>query len=430
MGVRLWALLGGGLIWLSAAPASLAQEASGEPPSVPRPSESVIYESLDAELVPVTWFHPRWSGTEYGSQILFMGKTIPGARLFLLHPYISKIESGKSRQIFVQADQVLNLPSRAEADGIFNFQLNLEEDGRYEVEVVFLHPRGGHLRNTRFKLNFEVQNQKVSLWAAEGSLEEAVQSTDAERNLLAEGVHLFPDKIQWLTLSLGTSFMSYGKKSQQIPMDAKVSSSQNSWIQLLYERRLRPELLTSLALSYSSGQVSSGPRVQVLEGEHSWLHFQGGLRLYPEALIVKDTPLSQIRAALLAGLTYESLPYLKSLTAFAEQGMREAQLLSAYLGGQLDLRHHRDWKWWVRGLLYSPQFSLSSTYDIQGGLATDFALGADYVLPDRRWAVGAEASVHWRALSTHENDIYAGQDVSTEQSFLSITTGLRLSHAF
>src|SRR5690606_14998916 len=142
------------------------------------------------------------------------------------------------------------------------------------------------------------------------------------------------------------------------------------------------------------------------------------------------TPLRQIRGALIGGINFESLPYLKSINAFAEQEMAEAQLMTLFFGSRFDFRRHQDWKWWSQLLLHSPPFALGSSYEVRGSIATDLSLGADYVLPDRRWSLGTQLDMNWRKLTSFEQDVFVSQVIEADQEFLTFGLGVKVTHAF
>lgn len=104
--------------------------------------------------------------------------------------------------------------------------------------------------------------------------------------------------------------------------------------------------------------------------------------------------------------------------------------MTLFLGTRFDFRHHSDWKWWSQLLLHSPPFTLGGAYEIRGSLATDFSLGADYVLPDRRWSLGAQLDFHWRKLNSFEPDVFVNQEIEADQDFSTLAAGLKVTHAF
>lgn len=380
-----------------------------------------------SDMVPVTWFQPRRSGD---TEIVFMGKTLPSTKLYLLNPYIVRVVGEKERQVFLEEDQVINLPSQASEDGVFNFQLKLDKEGRYLADVVFIHPEDIYQKSTSYRLTFEMKNDSLSLWAAEVNTEEKVDPAGVEKNLASVGIKLFPDYKNWVTLSLGTTLLSYHKESEDIPMDAKVSSTQNSFFQIRYDRVWKDDLIVSSEFSHSSGKVSSGPSVQVVDGEYRWMRLKAALQYYPKKFILRNTPFRQNRGALIGGLTYESLPYLRSVNQYAEQEMAEAQFMTLYLGSRFDFRRHKDWKWWSQFLLHSPPFTLGSSYEIRGSLSVDLSIGADYVLPDRRWSIGTQFDINWRNLTSFEKDVFVGQEIEADQEFFTFAGGVKVIHAF
>lgn len=373
------------------------------------------------ESLKVQWFQPEVLNVDplaTEKQIIFSGKTKPHTRVQLRSEKVVRIEQGSHDFVELDGELLKKFPLAVDRHGLFHFQILLPE-GSYQLGVVVYDPAVRDHRATRsYQLSFEVSEDGVQLAGADAQAE-------------APDLILRPHKR--VALGMGSSFVSYRKKSSDIPMDATFSAFEYGSVHLEYwESFLEGPWAFTSSLKLQQGQARSSGEVELAEGDYLWWAAQAEALYYPEAWII-TAPSRVYNIAVRFGLQYQQLPYLRAFEHASPLQKVEPHQLALLSGGlQADLRWSPKWDVEIYGRYFHPVLN-SSPFGVKLGaeFAFDGSVGAIYRWSkESAWTAGVFWYSQWHQYSLQEHDLFSTLDIQGKQSFFLTNLDLRVQYSF